>query len=216
MTQRRWWGLGQRVAPPRFILFVLVFAGAFALGLSRLEPGRAVMGAFDLAAFVFLASVATLLDDGQAERMRAATRENDANRAVLLGVTGVTMLVILAAVAGELKGKNDGFAILLVIVTLALCWLFSNTVYALHYAHLFYMEADGGDGDAGGLSFPDTKTPDYWDFLYFACTLGMTFQTSDIGIGSRRIRRVVLGHCLAAFVFNLGIIAFSINVLGGG
>lgn len=216
MTQRRWWGLGQRVAPPRFILFVLVFAGAFALGLSRLEPGRAVMGAFDLAAFVFLASVATLLDDGQAERMRAATRENDANRAVLLAVTGVTMLVILAAVAGELKGKNDGFAILLVIVTLALCWLFSNTVYALHYAHLFYMEADGGDGDAGGLSFPDTKTPDYWDFLYFACTLGMTFQTSDVGIGSRRIRRVVLGHCLAAFVFNLGIIAFSINVLGGG
>jgi len=27
---------------------------------------------------------------------------------------------------------------------------------------------------------------------------------------------VVTAHCLAAFVFNLGIIAFSINVLGGG
>lgn len=216
MTQRRWWGLGRRVAPPRFVLFVLVFAGAFALGWSQLEPGRAVMGAFDLAAFIFLASVSTLLGHGEADRMRAATRANDANRAVLLGVTGVTMLVILAAVAGELKGKNDGFAILLVIVTLALCWLFSNTVYALHYAHLFYMEAAGGGGDAQGLSFPDTTTPDYWDFLYFACTLGMTFQTSDVGIGSRRIRRVVLGHCLAAFVFNLGIIAFSINVLGGG
>jgi len=30
------------------------------------------------------------------------------------------------------------------------------------------------------------------------------------------VRKVVMCHCLAAFVFNLGIIAFSINVLGGG
>ena len=30
------------------------------------------------------------------------------------------------------------------------------------------------------------------------------------------IRRIVTGQCLAAFVFNLGVIAFSINVLGGG
>ncbi len=44
----------------------------------------------------------------------------------------------------------------------------------------------------------------------------MTFQTSDVSITSRRIRRVVLGQCLAAFVFNLGVIAFTINVLGGG
>ena len=44
----------------------------------------------------------------------------------------------------------------------------------------------------------------------------MTFQTSDVQIGSRRIRRVVLGHTLAAFVFNLGVVAFTVNVLGGG
>uniref|UniRef100_UPI0013D6F9D9 DUF1345 domain-containing protein n=2 Tax=Pseudomonadota TaxID=1224 RepID=UPI0013D6F9D9 len=52
--------------------------------------------------------------------------------------------------------------------------------------------------------------------VYFSFCLGMTFQTSDMNITSRRIRRVVTAHCLAAFVFNLGIIAFSINVLGGG
>jgi uncharacterized membrane protein len=43
----------------------------------------------------------------------------------------------------------------------------------------------------------------------------MTFQTSDMNIEARHIRRVVTFHCLAAFVFNLGIVAFSINVLGG-
>jgi hypothetical protein len=29
-------------------------------------------------------------------------------------------------------------------------------------------------------------------------------------------RRAVTVHCLAAFVFNLGVLAFTINVLGGG
>ena len=43
----------------------------------------------------------------------------------------------------------------------------------------------------------------------------MTFQTSDVNISDRAIRNVVTLHCLAAFVFNLGILAFTINVLGG-
>ena len=68
---------------------------------------------------------------------------------------------------------------------------------------------------ARGSTFPKCDEPDYWDFLYFSYTLGMTFQTSDVDITSRHIRKVVVGHCLAAFVFNLGVLAFTINVLGG-
>jgi len=44
----------------------------------------------------------------------------------------------------------------------------------------------------------------------------MTFQTSDVEITSRSIRRTVTFHCLAAFVFNIGVLAFTINLLGGG
>jgi uncharacterized membrane protein len=42
----------------------------------------------------------------------------------------------------------------------------------------------------------------------------MTFQTSDVAITSQRIRRIVTLHSFAAFVFNLGVIAFTINALG--
>ena len=42
----------------------------------------------------------------------------------------------------------------------------------------------------------------------------MTFQTSDVDISDAGIRRVVTMHCLAAFIFNIGMIAFTINVLG--
>jgi uncharacterized membrane protein len=36
-----------------------------------------------------------------------------------------------------------------------------------------------------------------------------------VNISDRGIRNVVTAHCLVAFVFNLGILAFTINVLGG-
>ena len=74
----------------------------------------------------------------------------------------------------------------------------------------------GKGGYAGGLSIPSTDAPDYADFLHFALILGMTFQTADIDITSRSIRIVSTGQCLAAFVFNIGILAFSINMIAGG
>ena len=43
----------------------------------------------------------------------------------------------------------------------------------------------------------------------------MTFQTTDVAVTRTAIRRVALLHCFAAFVFNIGVIAFTINALGG-
>jgi uncharacterized membrane protein len=205
--------LGGRIAPPRFLLFIAVLAAGLALAVPHLGRDRGVMVAFDAAAIVFLAAVSPLLGATPA-RMRRTARQNDANRAVLLAFSGLTTVVILAAVAGELRSRGDHLATALAIATLVLAWLFSNIVYALHYAHLFYLPDD--DGDSGGLTFPGTTEPDYADFLYFSLTLGMTFQTSDVVIENGRMRRVVLGQTMAAFVFNLGVLAFSVNILGGG
>ena len=218
MTISRWQRLqtriGDRIAPPRFVLFALILVGAATGLVPVLGMTRGVLTGFDAAALLFIGSLVPLLRQGQAAKMRARAARNDANRAVLLVFCGIVMFVVLVAVGGELRGRNSTVTIALVVGTLILAWLFSNIVYALHYAHLYY-SADGG-GDAGGLQFPDTAEPDYWDFLYFSVTLGMTFQTSDVSIASRRMRRVVTGQCLAAFIFNLGVIAFTVNVLGGG
>ncbi len=207
--------MGKRVAPPRFILFVLVFAVGLVALIPQFGLGRGTMAAFDVAAIVFLIAVSMLFRNATAARMRRAAEENDANRAVLLGFSGTIMLVILVAVAKELQGKNDAVAIALTIATLALAWLFSNMIYTLHYAHLYYVDDPTG-GDAKGIDFPSCDEPDYWDFAYFAFTLGMTFQTSDVEITSRRVRKAALGQCMAAFVFNIGVLAFTINVLGSG
>lgn len=207
-------GIGNRIAPARYLGFIALFVAGGAIASRWLTAGESVLVGFDVAALAFLVSLWPLFDDEAAD-IRARAKANDANRVTLLAITGLVMLAILVAVGAELAGKPDPLAIALVIGTLAIAWIFSNTVYALHYAHLFYTST-GGKGDDGGIDFPGTaKTPDYWDFLYFAWTLGMTFQTSDVSIGSRHVRRIVTFHCLAAFVFNLGVLAFTINVLGG-
>ena len=173
-----------------------------------------MLAGFSVAAAVFLATIVPLLRRGEADQIRAQAKRNDANRAVLLAITGVTMLVVLTAVAREVDGRHDLASSALVVTTLVLAWLFSNVVYAIHYAHLYYGDENGRPGDDRGLEFPHCDEPDYWDFLYFSFTLGMTFQTSDVTIASGRLRRIVIGQCLAAFVFNLGVLAFTINVLG--
>ena len=44
---------------------------------------------------------------------------------------------------------------------------------------------------------------------------GTLHLTSDTAITSQAIRRIVTLHSFAAFVFNIGVIAFTINALGG-
>ena len=119
------------------------------------------MIAFDVAAALFLLSAAPLLRSGDRDAMRWRAKTNDANRTVLLGLTFLTMLAILTSVAKELGGHPDRGVVALVIATLVLAWLFTNSVYALHYAHIFYGDADGSGKDDGGLDFP--KTPDVPD-----------------------------------------------------
>lgn len=208
--------LGKKIAPPRFLLFAAVFVAGLLLAIPPLGWGRGTMAAFDVAAIVFLIAVSTLLKRNEADKMREAAERNDANRAGLLALSAVVIIAVLAAVAAELRapGQLTAGATTLIVVTLVIAWLFANTVFALHYAHIYYLADDSG-GDGGGLDVPETKEPDYWDFIYFAFTLGMTFQTSDVQITARGVRKIATLHSLLAFVFNLGVVAFTINVLGG-
>lgn len=213
--------IGNRLAPARFLLFLVLLPALFGAitwsGVARdWQDGLAL--AFDGAALAFLASMAPVLRHAESKLIREHAAANDANRGVILIVTTVVTLVVMAAIAGELDGAkhHEMVAMAKLVITLLLIWIFANVVYATHYAHAYYSSEPETGKDAGGLDFPGTKTPGYGDFLYFACTLGMTFQTSDVAITAPKIRRAVLLHSFAAFVFNIGVIAFTINTLGGG
>lgn len=209
--------IGNRIAPARLVLFGAVFALAYgALAASGSGGWDGIAMAFDAAAAVFLVSLAPLLRDSSPAKIRAHAAANDANRVLMLLMTTLLTVIAMAAIAGELPlaRAGDALAIAKLGGTLLLIWAFANSVYALHYAHMFYSRAGRG-GDAAGLDFPGTATPDYRDFFYFAFTLAMTFQTSDVAIRGAPLRRIALLHSFVAFLFNIGLIAFTINVLAG-
>ena len=212
--------LGNRLAPPRFLLFLVLLPLGF-LTYRQLVPDAGWMDAlamaFDFAAASFLISLIPILRQSSAAAMRLHSASNDANRVMVLVITTLLTLVVMSSISDELKAAQSGepAGMIKLIGTLLLIWLFANSVYTLHYAHAYYATDSDNGGDIGGIVFPGTKTPDYFDFAYFSFTLGMTFQTSDVEISLAPVRRIVLLHCFAAFVFNIGVIAFTINALGG-
>ena len=201
--------------PWRYIAFSLACLSMVPLS-RQFGLNNGIMAGFDIAVLLFAALIAPFFRH-DTEAMRARARANDANRTTILVVTGIVMTVMLVVVASELREKASpsGPELVLIVATMMLGWLFSNLVYTLHYVFLYYVDGHEGN-DHGGLEFPNCTEPDYWDIAYFAFTLGMTFQTSDVEISSSVIRRAALFHCFAAFVFNLGVIAFTINIIGGG
>ena len=212
-------GLGSRLAPPRFVMFVAVMAGV-AVGWHLLKHNSwsdALVIGFNLAVLAFAVSLWPLTRDHNAAQMRRHAAENDANRGWVLLITGAITITMMLAMVYELPDakQHDSWAMIKLISTLALGWLFSNLTFALHYAHMFYGAGDTQAKDEGGLDFPGTKEPDYWDFIYFSFTAGMSFAASDVNVTSGAVRRVLVVQCLLAFVFNIGALAFSINVLAG-
>lgn len=217
MTRRK--GVGNRIAPPRFLIFFAMLAGTIAAGAMIAPWWRSVMIGFDVSALLFILGSIPLYNDPPS-KMRAAAEANDANRWILLVLAFALTLVILVAVSSEMgsKQKSGAFEILVTIVTLILAWFFGNTVYALHYAHLFYTADDGGK-DQAGIQFPSEQghnaSPTFPDFVYFSFTVGSALATSDCNITSPHIRRVATAHTIAAFIYNVGVFALTVNMLAG-
>jgi uncharacterized membrane protein len=140
------------------------------------------------------------------------------------GRTAVWVLVILASLFSVFAGifvlrhaktcEPDKSVLLvgLCVAAIVASWALTQTAYTLRYAHLYYRDDDEGEG---GLTFPGDRKPDDLDFAYFAFTIGMCFQVSDVAITSPQIRRAVLSQALLSFTYNTVILALVLNLLFG-
>ena len=201
-----------KIASRRMLLFVIAALLVTPFGIHYFGWNIGLMTGFDAAAAAYLFSCVRLLRIHDPALIRAQAEADDDNRAAILTLASVASMAILAAVASELMRSTlpviERFPIIL--LTILLSWKFANMVFALHYAHMHY-----ACPEHQGLDFPGTPSPDYWDFIYFSFTMGVAFATSDVSIRSQAIRRVVIFHCFLAFVFNIGVIGFTINLLAG-
>ena len=179
---------------------------------------RAIIG-WNVGAILYLVLAMHMMFWSSHERMRArAVQQDEGNTVILLLVVTAALMCIGAIVAelavvkdlrGELRYAHVGLAVLTIVTS----WAFTQTMFALHYAHDYYVSVIRGQHP--GLAFPECPLPDYGDFLYFACVIGTSGQTADVAFTSRKMRRTGTVHCVLAFFFNTTLLALSINIASG-
>jgi uncharacterized membrane protein len=173
---------------------------------------RIIVG-WDAGVALYLALVYLVMAHGSIAEIRRRAAINDEGAIALLVLTAAAALASLVAVLAELGHSPGPYQIALSIATILLSWTFMHTMFALHYLHEFY--GQGADDRLGGLVFPGSEDPDYWDFLYYSLVVAMTAQVSDIQITSKTIRRLTTLHGAISFFFNATVLALTVNIVSG-
>jgi uncharacterized membrane protein len=148
------------------------------------------------------------------DHIRQQSVLQDEGRYAIPVLTVSAALASLAAILVELHttagpATRDPRLLALAIVTILLSWTFIHTIFKLHYAHEYYADRRG---NRRGLDFPGDEKPGYWDFVYFSFVIGMTSQVSDVCVTSSNIRQIVAAHGLVSFVYNVALLALTINI----
>ena len=202
---------------PRLSFAALVgILGAWLIPAS--DTVQRVLAGWNLGVWLYLLLVLWLTWRASPEKVRKVARIEDENAGLVLFTVCIAAIASLAAVTLQLvssrglQGTDLALHYLYTGLTIAGSWLLIGCIFSLHYARLFYTN----DENQPALRFADgERHPDYWDFHYFSFTISVAVQTSDIGVGGRGMRRVVLAHSLVGFVFNTAILGFTINIAAG-
>ena len=206
---------------PRLLLSLVVGLVTFFClqdSVVQLVVTRAIVG-WNVGAILYLVLAMKMMFWSTHERMRTRALQHDEGRTVVLLLVVTAALVCIGAIVAELavvkdlKGTVRYAHIVLAALTLLTSWAFTQTMFAIHYAHDYYVTAM--HGAHGGLEFPGGQPPDYGDFLYFSCVIGTSGQTADVSFTNRKMRRTGTLHCILAFFFNTTLVALTINIASG-
>ena len=179
---------------------------------------RSLVG-WNVGAILYLVMTFVLMARSSSETIRSHAQIQEEGQYTILALVSVAVVAMLIAIAVQLAYAKDTYGsekaahVGLAFLTVLTAWLFTQTQFALHYAHEFHRLR--GATISPAFEFPGTDEPDYFDFLYVACIIGTSGQTADVSFSARRTRRVGLMHCVLAFFFNTTLLALAINVAAG-
>jgi uncharacterized membrane protein len=205
-----------RRALVRVTVSVVVGVVAYLVVPPRL-PGLvpALLG-WDTGSLALLAMSWAFLGTADAHATQERAGSEDPGRTLVYVIVVLTSAVSLLAATAVVRDAHTLMPKLahavagLCLVTVALAWTMTHTAFAFRYAHLYYRaDAEG----IGGVDLPGNEPPSYFDFAYFAFTIGMCFQVSDMCVTSRQIRRAVLLHAVISFAYNSVILAFVLSLV---
>ncbi len=196
------------------LLIAILLAAALILFLpAELRPVSRILIGWDAGVALYIALVLVMIAGADTDHMRQESARQDEGRIVIPVLTVAAGLASLAAIVFWLRtapgGDFDPLSLALLFMTTLLSWAFIHVMFALHYAYEYYAEHRG---KGGGLRFPGTPEPDYWDFLYMAFAIGTSTAISDVQVTSPAIRQTVTAQGIVAFVFNVTLIALTVSI----
>lgn len=204
-------------ARPRMVISLIFGALVLYFGPSDVGTTRALL-AWNASAVLFIVLILVMMGRTRAKDIRDHSAAEEEGRFTVLTVVIAAAAMTLIAIGveifavKEMQGASRALRLALTFGTVISSWAFVHVVFTIYYAHEFHAELAGKKALRGGLQFPGDPMPDYWDFLYFAFTIGMTAQTSDVVITSRRMRRLAIVHAIVSFVFTTAVIALTVNL----
>jgi uncharacterized membrane protein len=179
---------------------------------------RAVVS-WDVGVLVYLCLAWWLIARADASMTRDhALSQDQSGYVIFLFVVGAACASIVAigfvvSTIKELAFWSRAWHLTLTIDALISSWLLIQTVFAFHYARRYYAIVRRQRTTPAELLFPGGREPDYLDFAYYSFVVGMTSQVSDVAVTSRQMRQLTLIHGALAFVFNIAVLALSINII---
>ncbi|WP_174873649.1 DUF1345 domain-containing protein [Vogesella oryzae] len=209
------------LARPRLLSASLFGAmvGGLAQGLWALRGMTAFMLGWNAGALLYLLLAAHMMYGASEASIRRRALQEDVGQRSIMALVVMSSITCLLAIALELSAARELHGALraghaaLAALTILSSWLFTQTMFALHYAHTYFVGLQ--QGGAPGLIFPGDATPDYADFFYFSAVIGTSAQTADVSLASRQMRRIGTVHCILSFLFNTTVLALMINILAG-
>lgn len=208
-------------AHPRLLVAILfgVVLARLAPWFSPVPPLTAFLVGWNGGACLYLLLAAHMMRQSDDDKIHRHAQVQDEGRHVLLLLVVLSALVCLLAIVVELSLARQAVGvqrlghIALSGLTIVTSWLFTQTMFALHYAHSYFLARHRRQPP--GLDFPGQETPNYSDFFYFSVVIGTSAQTADVALSSRAMRRIGTLHCLLSFAFNTTVLALMINIAAG-
>ena len=211
--------VGLLLARSRLLSSVLVgVAVGYAWQLVDPSLSSRLLAGWNAGAMLYLVLVGAMMRRADIDDIRRRAASFDESLPVIPLIIVAATAASFAAIVIELVnarsgGRIHGGALAMAAITVAVSWTLSHTVFALHYAHLFYHPSQGDRGH--GLQLPGGEDPTYADFLYVAFVIGCATQTADVCFTSRAMRSIGLIHGIVAFVFNTAVLALTVNIAAG-
>jgi uncharacterized membrane protein len=210
---------------PRLFVSVGVAVVIYFLAGRDLDLATHLLLAWNAGTWLYFILSVILVSRATPQSIRVRAKETDEAKLTILVLTSLAAVASIAAIFAELsvtkdlKGFEKDWHLALAGLTIISAWTFIHLTFALHYAHEYFDSTKCEDGEKyvlrGGIKFPDTQDPDYWDFMYFSFIIGVAAQTADVSISSKAIRRTSLVHSVLSFFFNSAILALTINIAAG-